>query len=224
MKQRQRTVLALGLAVLLALPAATALAQKKLWYRYTDEQGQTVLDDHVPPEHTHRGYQVLNTQGQIVEEVPPAATEEDLAERRRERDAEREQARLAAWDASLLRRYSSVEDIEAARDRAIKEIEVRISILRSNLLSTKAQIEREQSRAADLERRGIAVPEELTDTLQVLKEEIDDIEQSVAARREEIEDVKADYQRDIERFEILRPQVELRRKSYSERQRDTDEY
>ena len=108
-------------------------------------------------------------------------------------------------------RYSSVEDIESARERAIRDLYIRISILRSNLMSVKAQIEREQLKAADIERSGREVPENLTATIDKLGQEIEDTEESIAVRRHEVDETKASYQRDIDRFELLMDRVNLRR-------------
>lgn len=197
--------LAVGL-MLLAGPAAMAADQGRLLYRYIDDTGATVLDDHVPPEFVHRGYTVLGTGGRVLEEVPAALDPED-AEAGRAAAVEAE--RLRKWDESLLRRYSSVADIEAARQRALNEINVRIEILHSNLLSTKSQIEREQSRAADLERRSIPVPESLLRTVDTLQRELDDIEDTIVQRHRDADNVKVNYQEDIERFQILLERLEL---------------
>jgi len=92
------------------------LASAAELYRYVDERGVVVLDRHgVPPQHISRGYQVLNEQGRVVREVPPAPTAEEFA---------RLQAKKArdASDAQLLRLYASVEDVERAETRKLAEL------------------------------------------------------------------------------------------------------
>ena len=141
-------------------------------------------------------------------------TEEELrsqsGELARERMREEEERRLKAWDQSLMLRYSSTEDIEAARERAIRSLHIRISILKSNRSSVKSEIELEQSRAADMERRGQDVPQALADKIMVLHDEIQDIESSIAARNHEAGDIKNSFQRDIERFATLQERIKLR--------------
>lgn len=191
-------ILLLGMAWLL-VAAEPVIAQQRM-YRYIDDRGIIVLDDHVPPDFVHHGYTILGPGGRVIEEVPPSLNPEEAAARREARvEAERQRHR----DESLLRRYSTVADIEAARERALNEINVRLEILRSNLLSLKAQIEREQSRAADLERRGVAVPESLTETLRTLQHDVGDTENTIRQRHRDADQVRAGYQRDIERFEVL---------------------
>ncbi len=91
-------------------------------------------------------------------------------------------------------------------------MKIRISILKSNLVSIKSQIEREQAKAANIERRGREVPQDLLKNINILRQEIEDTEQSIVMRREEIESVKASYQRDIERFKTLKDRVDMRRR------------
>ncbi len=196
----------LALAALLASGAVTAAGTKL--YRYTNDKGVTAVDDHVPPEFVKNGYEVLSPDGRVLETVPRQLTGE---EGKRKRAAEAEAQRLREWDKNLLLRYSSTDDIAAARERALREIDVRISILRSNLASTKSHIDREQAKAADIERRGTPVPEAISSNIEQLKKEIAGIEMSIAERVKDKEATSASYQKDIERFKTLQDVVELRR-------------
>ncbi|MDX9874999.1 MAG: DUF4124 domain-containing protein [Spongiibacteraceae bacterium] len=196
-------------ALLLAAAAGGNAIAAQQTYRYIDDKGTVVLDDHVPPEYVKNGYTVLSPDGRVVREVPPVPTGE---EGRRQREAAAEAERLRAWDESLLRRYSSVADIEAARDRAVRDYNMRISILKSNLLSIKGQIERELARAADIERRGGQVPASLSDTIAALRQEVEETESTLRLREQEVAAVEARYQRDIDRFRELKDVVEWRRR------------
>jgi chromosome segregation ATPase len=187
--------------------AAPQGSTKKL-YRYKNEKGVVVIDDHVPPAFAKDGYEVLTRDGRVIETVPRQLTGEEGA---RARALEEEAKRLQEWDKNLLLRYSSVDDIAAARDRALREIDVRLSILRSNLLSIKSQIESEQSKAADLERRGVAVPAAVTTNVEKLRQEITDTEEAIAQRTEEKTQVAASFQKDIDRFQTLQDMVDFRR-------------
>jgi hypothetical protein len=132
---------------------------------------------------------------------------EQLAQQQREAEA---LAKQQAWDETLLLRYSSVDDIEAARERAMRDMNIRISILRSNLLSVKSEIESEQQRAANLERMGRQAAPDLLEKIEVLQAEIENIEESIAQRSLEKDELYASYQRDIERFTLLLDTVRMR--------------
>ena len=197
---------ALGFLLLLAVSIPTFAASKL--YRYTNDRGVVAIDDHVPPEFVKNGYEVLSPDGRVLESVPRQLTGEEGA---RKRAADAEAKHLREWDKNLLLRYSSVDDIAAARDRALREIDVRIGVLRSNLSSTKSQVEREQEKAADIERKGGKVPEAMTTNMEKLKQEAGGIETSIAERQREKDDTRASYQRDIDRFKTLQDVVEYRR-------------
>ncbi len=205
---KQSGLVCLVVAALVAHGAAHAGSAKL--YRYTTDKGVTAVDDHVPPEFVKNGYEVLSPDGRVLQTVPRQLTGEEGA---RKRAADAEAKRLQEWDKNLLLRYSSTDDIAAARDRALHEIDIRLSILRSNLASTKSQVEREQEKAADIERRGSNVPEAISINIDKLKAEVAGIEESIAERQQDKEATAASYQRDIERFKTLQNVVEYRRTS-----------
>ncbi len=201
----------IGLAMLTLVASCGAAAAGKL-YRYTTDRGVVAVDDHVPPEFVKNGYEVLTPDGRVVETIPRQLTGEEGA---RKRAAEAEAKRLQEWDKNLLLRYSSIDDIAAARDRALREIDIRLSILRSNLGSVKSQVEREQEKAADIERRGGTVPEAIATNIEKLKIEVAGIEASIVERLKDKEIARATYQKDIDRFKTLQDVVQFRRSSSS---------
>ena len=147
--------------------------------------------------------------------VPRELTEEELANRsaqeRLEAEALEEQKRLREWDESLLLRYSSIEDIEAARERELRDLQIRVSILKSNKRSLRQQVETYQAQAADQERLGRSVDAAHLTAIADLQSEIESTDRSIADREEEIAAVRASFQKDIDRFEQLLEVVELRR-------------
>ena len=174
-----------------------------------------MIDHRVPPEYVSAGYEVLNERGVVMRVVPRELTEEELANRsaqeRLEAEALEEQKRLREWDESLLLRYSSIEDIEAARERELRDLQIRVSILKSNKRSLRQQVETYQAQAADQERLGRSVDAAHLTAIADLQGEIESTDRSIADREEEIDAVRASFQKDIDRFEQLLEVVELRR-------------
>lgn len=124
-------------------------------YRYTNAQGVTVIDRQgVPSEFIAKGYEVLNDQGRVVRVVPPAPTPEELQKLL----ADRERANS---DAQLLRLYSSPEDVDRARARKLAELDGLIGVATGNLQAARLQQANLQKQAADQERAGRQVPEQL---------------------------------------------------------------
>ena len=184
-------------------------------YRYQDERGITVVDWAIPAAYVTNGYEVLNEAGQVIRVVEPVKTETEL-----EREAA--QARLkAAEDAAeaaqlerdtfLLRRYSTIADIEAARDRSLRELEIRIAILMSQRTTLSDQLSNHEAAVAQRLASGDAVDHYEQDTVAALKAEINSLDEAITGRREQSATLTAAYARDIERFAELEDIVALRR-------------
>ena len=199
-------------ATLLVLPSPAFAVEL---YRYTNDEGNPVIDYQVPPEYVKKGYEVLNDEGVVVRVVPRELTEEERKEadarKRLEAEALAEQQRLREWDEALLLRYSTIEDIEAAQERALRNLRIRVSILKSNKRSLKQQVENYQAQAAEMERMGKQVDEARLQAIADLQSEIAITDRAIADRDEEITAVQAAYEADIERFKVLQEMVEFRR-------------
>ncbi|MEM1152816.1 MAG: hypothetical protein AAGI44_01655 [Pseudomonadota bacterium] len=199
-------------------------------YRYINEDGVTVVDYQVPSTYVGQGYEVLNEEGMVVRVVPRELTQEEKkamnAQEELEAAARAEERRLREWDESLMLRYSTIEDIEAARERALRELRIRLSILKGNKRSLKQQVEAYQAQAADLERSGRQVDVARISAIEDIQSEIEATDRSIVDRELEIEDVSAAYQRDIERFHQLLEMVALRQellaKQQAEREKGAD--
>ncbi len=202
--------------VVLALLFLSSAASAAELYRYTNDKGNTVIGYHVPPEYMSQGYEIINEDGVVLRVVPRELSAEEKAawsdQQKREAAEQEEAERLRKWDESLMLRYSSVEDIEDARDRALRDLRIRLSILRGNKRSLRAQVESYQAQAANQERMGLDVGVELEQAIEELQRQIEAGDRSIADREQEIDEVAASYQRDIERFEQLQHMVELRRR------------
>ena len=202
-----------------SLLVAAILAVSSAWgagylYRYLNDDGTVVISHNVPPQFIHRGYEELNPDGSVNRVIKPSLSADERANRSQEQ-IERQRAaeaakRLRKYDESLLLRYSSIEGIEAVRDRALGELKIRISILRSNIRSLKQQVENNQARAADVERSGGTVPVAIVAAIDGLRGEIVETERAIAERSREKEVVNGGYQRDIDRFALLLDKVALR--------------
>ena len=197
---------------LLTLPLS---AYSKDLYRYTNERGILVIHDRITPEYASKGYEIINEKGVVTKVVPRQLTKEELAQRDVKEQmaaaAAVERERLRRWDESLLLRYSTIEDIEAARERALRDLRIRVSILKSNTRSLKQQVENYQATAADIERGGGTVDVQRLSAIEELQSEIAITERSIVDRETEIEQVKDEFQLDIGRFELLLELVKLRR-------------
>lgn len=209
------TVALSALMTVLSLPA-----DAKQLYRYLNAEGNIVIDYQVPAELIKNGYEVLGKDGTVLREVPRQLTQQELQdlsdEEKRQKTELEEKERIRKWDESLLLRYSSVEDLDAARERALRELRIRITILRGNARSLKSSVEAEQAKAANVERAGGEVDMSLLDRIDTLQQEIAVIERAIKDRQKEIVEVEKSFQKDIERFEMLTDLVKMRRQKSAE--------
>lgn len=189
-----------SLLLLLGLLGAT-VAQAEL-YRYVDDQGVVVLDRHgVPPQFIGRGYEVLNDQGRVTQVVPPAPTAQ-------ERQLLLEAKARAETDAQLLRLYASVADVERATARRLSELDSLIGITRGNLQSLRTQQANLQSQAANHERAGREVPEQLLVQIDNLVQEQASLKRDVERYRQTRKQAEVSYGRERERVAELLGQSE----------------
>jgi vacuolar-type H+-ATPase subunit I/STV1 len=190
-------------------------AQSRDLYRYTNNEGNMVVDDRVPTEYAGRGYEVINEDGIVLKVVPRELTAEELERLNVEQQLKQveiaEKERLQKWDETLLLRYSTIEDIEAARDRALSDLRIRVSILKSNTRFLKQQVENHQAVAADIERNGGTVDVSRLAAIEDLQSEIAATERSIADREAEVVRAEDKFQMDIDRFQMLLDVVKLRR-------------
>lgn len=213
MKNFRVTCIVAIVPILLLCQGAHASSVKL--YRYTNDEGNTVIDYRVPPEHVKKGYEVLSDKGVVVEVVPRELSEEEQkeadAQDRLAAEARSKQQRLKEWDETLLLRYSTIADIEAARKRALMDLRIRVSILKSNKQSLKQQIENYQSQAAELERMGKPVDVQRLQAIEDLQTEISVTDRAISEREMEIAGVNEAFEEDIARFTVLLDMVEFRR-------------
>jgi hypothetical protein len=208
------TILPRWIVVGTLLLCCATLVEARPLYRYRNAEGNVVVDYQVPSDLVGGGYEVLNNEGMVIKVVPreltPEEREEADAEQKREQEARAEEERLRQWDESLMLRYSSVDDIEDARHRALGELQIRMSILRGNRRALKQKVENYQSQAADMERAGMSVDVERLRAIEILQSEINSTDRDIRDRQREIKELETAFDADIARFEMLRDVVELR--------------
>lgn len=172
-------------------------------YRYKDDSGQMVISNTVPQEAADRGYEILNSQGRVVDRVAPAPTEEELRQREEQKRQAKEAEEQRKRDRALLRRYSHPDDAVRALHRKISELEGLNQLKRGNISVIESQLDSEQSRAANMERSGKRIPETTLQKIDRLEHQIRDIEAEIASQEEEIGQLRESYLEDIRRLEVI---------------------
>ena len=204
------------IACLFALASVGMFATKasaQRIYCWTDDAGMTHCGDSVPPESARHDREVRNQQGVRIATEEGEITEEERAEIDQQR--EEEERRLAAeeesqaYDRMLLAAYVSVEDIETLRDRRLELIDSQILVTENSLGNLRKKLEElrrnEQRYAPYNEREGaLPVPRNLKLDIERTESSIVVREQTLDGLRENQEQIRLEFERDIERFRQLK--------------------
>ena len=185
----------------LSVQSATKI---KCW---TNKEGVRECGTSVPPEYAQQGHETLNEQGRVIGETHRAKTKEEIEEQekvaameREKKKAEEEQKRK---DKILLDTYTKVEDIEKVRDDNVRVIESRITLTKSRIEKTQADLDKRIRTAANAERDGKKPNKALLQDIETLRKRIKVNQDFIADREKEIENVKSSYNADIKRFKEL---------------------
>ena len=204
MKSKTRLLLILFSLITIAFAMSTQAAIK-CW---TNKDGVKECGDRIPPEYSQTGHQELNKQGLVVDETERAKTGEELEEAKKLAALKAEEDRIAAEQAKkdqiLLDTFSSVDDLQMARDGKIAAIESSISLAQKRNEKMQQDLDKWVEKAAAEERSGKAPPEDLLKDIETLRGNIENNNAFIAEKHAEQETVKAAYTKDIERFNELK--------------------
>lgn len=187
-------------SVLFSLPSFSAEIN---FFRYKNDQGTLVTSTILPPKFATRGYEIVNSQGDILEVVAPAMTAEERAEYERLNQEAIQAARQKEKDKELLLRYLDLRELQNAKDRKVKELESSIAILKNNIDGIHAQIESEQEKAVRYERDGKEIPLAILEALDSLYFELESIKDLIITREEELEKTVIEFDSNINRYRII---------------------
>lgn len=216
-----------------ALAAAMAFAFASTWassaaraqsylYVCTDSAGHTITGAFPPLECKNRDVRQLNPDGSLKQIIRAPLTREERKQRdieeQKHREVQEEEAAQAHRDRSLLETYGSVEEIDAARDRALTRPNLQIQRAEQKT----AQLRRERQRL-DEEKEFYAKRElplklkDAIDTNDVLMKQQD---KSRADAQTEIVRINERYDADKKRYQELE---DMAKKAAEERERSERE-
>jgi chromosome segregation ATPase len=191
-------------AAWLALGALQAAAAGM--YKWTDDQGIVHYSDQMPADAVNKGGVMMDKQGRQIKKIDatltPAQAKLKEAEDERQRQIAKVQEDKMRRDVALTHSYTSEEEIEFARSRALQAIE-------SQLKSAETYIADLMRRQQELKKEKIAygtnpVPRTLDNELSGLDEELVRQDKVLAQRRAEIGAINAKYESDKMRWREIR--------------------
>jgi hypothetical protein len=191
-------------AVLAAITwVAPAAAQQKKIQCWTDENGQRMCGDRVPPEYAGQKREVVKG-GRVVETVKAARTPEEIAEAKREKQKAEDAQRQADYDRALLETYRTSKDIESMRDERILMIDGRRGVIEKNAANTDKTLVDLKARADKLTAEGKKVDDKLTKQIRQFERDQRQNEKSLERNRTERAEIERKFNSDLERYCALR--------------------
>ncbi len=190
----------------LSLPAT---ARIKCW---TNNEGVRECGKTVPPEYAQQGHEELTKHGTVAEKTDRAKTEEELAkleaEQKKQAEVKRQEElrrqEQEKHDRILVDTFSSVEDIEAARDDRISVLENDISLTNRRTEKIQLDLDKRVERAAAQERSGKQPSDTLLESIDSLKRQIKNNDEFIAGKRLEQDKIRQDFADDIARYKELK--------------------
>lgn len=205
---RSKLLLAATLCGAIAF-APQAIAQGKI-VCWKDKNGKTVgCGDTVPPEYQTNATKELDRRG-VTRSTTDSA--EDAAKRaaqneekaRQKADEERKIAEQRRQDVALINTFTSEKEIDTKRDRDLQVVDLQISQLNVTLKNAVDREKDTKGRVAALEKEKKPVPQNLKDESTRVSSERQQIEQNIAAKEKEKDDIRKRYADYKKRYAELR--------------------
>jgi len=207
MRLPQRTLfLLLALACVTGPAYAQSTGKGPVSYRWVDEHGVVHYGDSIPPQYARDSRQIINSQGVEIGHVDAEKTPAQIAAEAKE---SRRRVAQKQHDYFLLSTYTSVKDIESLRDERLSQIAAQQTAAQQYVQSLQSRLASLQSRAEGFapystKSNAPRMPDDLAQELVHTLNEVRLQDQAMQARARQEEQVKAQFQADIERFEQLK--------------------
>ena len=195
-----------ALALLCALALAARPVNAAGLYKWTDERGGVHYSDQLPPEAADKGTVVLDKQGRQVKKIEPAPSPAEL--KAKEADDERQKAMAKAKDErtrrdiALLQSYTSAEEIDLARGRALSAVETQLKsaeTYNAELAKRLAELEKQKAALA-----GKPVPFALENEMSSVSAEMARQARVITQKKDEMASISARYESDKRHWQEIK--------------------
>jgi len=188
---------------------AASLSAQGATYRWVDSNGRVHYTDTMPPQQAGLGHQELDKQGRVIKEVERTrrtAEEQRRAEEARRREEAERQRELEQErrDRALLTSYTSEEEIDLVRDRALELERLQIDSLQAQMNNASEKLTYANGEIKKYASPGKQVPRSFLQMRQEAQDDLARIGQMLAQRQKNLEEIRAKYEADKLRFRELK--------------------
>lgn len=192
------------LGLLLVSPASMA-GSIKCWI---NKDGVRECGYIVPPEYSQQRIEIMNERGIVIDVKEAAKTKEQLAEEERlaklKQQELRRQAKARLRDTILLNTFTTERDLKISYDDKIAVVMGHIDISNTGTRTLNENLKDAQRRAANHERAGEKIPENLIKDIESTQRQLKDNGEFVARKMSEINALNQQYEADLKRFRELK--------------------
>ena len=200
--------------VVLAIAAALLFAQSSLaaMYKWVDEKGVTHYTDKMPPDAVDKANVEMNKDGIAVKRTEPAPTPEQrrakALEEERLKATARERETVDRRDRALMQSYTTEDEIDLARNRALGTIETQMTSAQA--YSQQLAKRRDELQAKRKTFGTKPVPAAIDTELESIADELSKQAALIAERKRDSAVITARYDQDKQRWRELRTINEAR--------------
>jgi Domain of unknown function (DUF4124) len=200
-----------GKAALLCFVLAASLAALPAWakmYKWVDEKGRVHYGDSVPPEYAGQAMEELDERGLVrgrTQRTRLTPAELRRLEQDKARRAEEQRVREATGrrDRALLSTYTSEQEIDLARDRALEQEDMVIRGMDSRLKQVDAKLGRLRGEAGGYTAQSKPVPEQVRQELAEVEQEAQQLQKNIEQHRHSKVGIRTRHDADKQRFREL---------------------
>lgn len=174
---------------------------------WVNAEGVTECGNVVPQDETQKGVQERAADGQLINKIDAAKSEEEIEKEREKEELARQRKEREAEDRKLLALFSSEEDIQGKLHAVVSTIDGQITAMQTIVESLRKNLE---DLEANLEkgRDNPDVPPSQLETIerniQNVKQRLKDNEQSVENKRQEKEQLTQEYTEYLRRYKDIK--------------------
>lgn len=173
-------------------------------YRWQDEKGNVYYTDRVPPKYVEQGYRVISEQGFTIQTIKSVADLE-AEEGNKPPPISKEQAMK---DQRLLMTYANEDEIIAARERKLADVQALIDLSEETISLLELQFRQLTKEASDFEKQGKTIPESLLTQIASTRKKLGKYQTKLDEHKQSLEQIKLDYNNDLLRYRQLKSIVE----------------
>ena len=203
---RQLTLIAATTLIVTPLAAHSQARPGDLTYRCVSKDGKTYYSSTLPQQCIGQPVQQLSTSGMIIRRISPEGDEKERlakeAEAKKKREDEASAREASRRNSALLATYTSEQDIDEARSRALADNEKAVTDIESRIESIK---KRHASFDKELEyyKGNNKPPARLQEDIRDAETDLQAQEDLLAARKKDADRINARYDEDKKRYREL---------------------